>query len=675
MLIEQVILPETPNARQSPARKHRQPFAGLRGLIIFTEPRLLFAPRWPVPARNGLSQDEIMTASTVPRAVLGALLWTAVAGRGAIAQAPPSDPEAGSSCGGAVITHVFVDNHSIFETPPVDSAGEIGRMQRFANWVVNRVHWKTRSGFIEDEVLFRAGDCFDPLLLDESERILRALPFIDEAHVYSVPVGDDEVHVVVDTRDDWSLKLDVRPEWDDGLRITHVSATEENFLGMGTLLGLYLTNRDEQRDVGAQFRTERLAGTRLDGRFSGGRTRTGVFFTESLAYPFVGEVGQWAFIESFALREDLFRYAGPADAAFTNASLPIETRYGELTLGRRLGTPGDLTVLGGGLSWEDVRFDRFPGEVEVVSGFDFSERIAADSATVETIRPQVSPRKGAYLNILAGKRNIRFMTRRGLDAIRGEQDIRVGSQVLVALGTSLSKRESSLGNDGHDLRARLGWFVGAAGRSWVFNTEVAIEGTRFRPDGAGGGDYQDILGEFETYLYWHPGETPRPAEEIPRHTFVIGVSGAGGWNNTLPFQLTLGGPFGVRGYDREDFPAAHRVVIHVEDRIVLDGPFRDVFDLGITLFADAGAGWRGDVPFGSDSGLRTSLGAGLRMAFPSGARNVVRLDLAVPVEEGGFRHPQFRVGYDAVSLLTAFGSRQVRRSRAAGPASAFLGSR
>lgn len=616
-----------------------------------------------------------MTASTVHRAVVGALLLTAVAESGTVAQEPPSGPDSGNGCEGAVITHVFVDNHSIFEVPPADSAGEVGRMRRLAGWVVNRVHWKTRSSFIEDEVLFKVGDCFDPLLLDESERILRALPFIDEAHVFSVPVAEDEVHVVVDTRDDWSLKLDVRPEWDDGLRITHVSATEENFLGTGTLLGVYLANRDEQRDLGAQLRTERLAGTRVDGQLSGGRTRTGVFFTESLAYPFVGEVGQWAFIESFALREDLFRYAGPAGASFTNASLPIQTRYGELTLGKRFGTPGDLIVLGGGLSWEDVRFDRFPDGVEVVSGFNFSAGMAADSATIDAIRPQVGPRKGAYLNVLAGKRNIRFITRRGLDAIRGEQDIRVGTEVLLALGTSLTKRESSLGSDGRELRARLGWFAGAAGRSWVFNTELGVEGARFRPDGAASSDHQDIVGEFETYLYWHPGEAPRLAEEIPRHTFVVGVSGAGGWNNTLPFQLTLGGPFGVRGYDREDFPAAHRVVIHVEDRIMLDGPFRDVFDLGITLFADAGAGWRGDVPFGTDSGLRTSLGAGLRMAFPSGARNVVRLDLAVPVEEGGFRNPQFRVGYDAVSLLTAFGTRQVRRSRAAGPASAFLGSR
>ena len=106
-----------------------------------------------------------MTASTVLRAVLAAALSSVAPERAAIAQEPTAERERRSSCEGAVITHVFVDNHSIFETPPADSAGEPGAMSTLARWVVNRVHVRTRSSFIEDEVLFKAGDCFDPLLL------------------------------------------------------------------------------------------------------------------------------------------------------------------------------------------------------------------------------------------------------------------------------------------------------------------------------------------------------------------------------------------------------------------------------------------------------------------------------------------------------------------------------
>ena len=555
-----------------------------------------------------------MTAFTARPAVFGLLLWPALAAETSLAQEARSDAPPVQDCEGALITRVFLDNHSIYDAPEPDTSGTQGLVPRFSNWarsVANRLHRRTRPGFIERELLFRAGDCLEPLMLEESERLLRALPFIAEADVYPVPIGEDEVHVVVDTRDDWTLKLDVRGDWDDRLRLTHVGLTEENLWGTGTLIGFYLSERDEKRDLGGQFRTEQFAGTRLDAHVSGGRTRTGVFFTESVSYPFVGEVGQWAFVESFALREDLFPYAAAAGSSFTNASLPIQTRYGEATLGRRFGTPGDLTVLAGGVSWEDVRFDGFPGGVEVVSGFDFSVRDTADSATIEAIRPQVAARKSGYLNLLAGKRNVRFITRRGLDAIRGVQDVRVGTQALVAMGTSFGRQWASPVAAGREVRGKVSLFAGSARSNWVFNTELNLEGARSFGDGSDAGNFRDILGEFDAYFYWHPGTSGR-------HTLVAGLSGAAGWRNTLPFQLTVGGPHGIRGYDREDFPAAQRLVINLEDRVRLDGPFPDLFDLGLVLFMDAGAGWSGDVPFGTDSGLRTSAGMGIRVALPAG---------------------------------------------------------
>ena len=599
------------------------------------------------------------------------------------AQAPQSPPPT-RECEGARITGVFLDNHSIYDAPEPDSAADDGLVPRFSNWarsVANRLHRRTRPSFIERELLFKVGDCLDPLLLEESERLLRTLAFIAEADVYPVPVGEDEVHVVVDTRDDWTLKLDVRGDWDDRLRLTHVGLTEENLWGTGTLIGFYLRERDEQRDLGGQLRTPQLAGTRLDAHVSGGRTRTGVFFTESVSYPFVGEVGRWAFVESFSLREDLFPYAAPAGSPFTNASLPIQTRYGEATLGRRFGEPGDLAVLAAGVSWEDVRFEGFPGGVEVVSGFDFSVRDTADSATIEAIRPQIAARESGHVNLLAGKRNVRFITRRGLDAIRGQQDVRVGAQALAAVGASFGRKRAGAAADGREVRASLSLFAGSAGPNWVFNSEWKVEGARsfgvggaeraLGDDGRGSSDeraFRDILGEFGAYFYWHPAQNGR-------HTLVAGLSGAGGWRSTLPFQLTLGGPYGIRGYDREDFPAAQRLVFNLEDRIRLDGPFADLFDLGLALFMDVGAGWSGDVPFGTDSGPRTSAGAGIRVALPAGARQVWRLDVAAPLDCRSSGCVQFRAGADLVSLLTGFDDWQVRRSRVASPAAAFLGSR
>ena len=580
------------------------------------------------------------------------------------AQRPAEDRPA---CPAGTIGTIFVENRSIYQQAGPEEDEPLGRIQGVATWIADRLHRRTRRELIESELLFEAGDCLDQLLLDESERILRSLPFIAEADIQAVRANAGEVLVFVDTKDDWTLKLDIRPEFDRGVRIGYAGVTEENLWGTGTLLGVYFREQDEQRDLGMQARTVRLARTRADAVVSAGRTRKGVFFTETVSYPFVGEIGRWAFLESYSMREGLFPYATPEGSSFSTASLPMQTRRAEATVGRRFGKPGNLIVLGAGLSWEDLRFDGFPEDVELVSRFDYSTRDTADAATIEAIRHQVARRGAVRFNLVAGKRNIRFITRRGLDAVTGEQDVRVGTQALAAVGTTLGKPELGAEGRGRELRGNLSLFGGSAGENWVFNSELALEGAWLPGNGSAAATYRDVLARFDTYFYLQP-------DSARRHTVVVGLGAAGGWDNARPFQLTLGGPFGVRGYDRLDFPAARRVVVSVEDRIRL-GSVRDLFDVGLAVFVDAGKGWRGGVPFGADSGMRAAAGAGLRFAPPSGARQVVRFDLAVPVHAGGLRDSRFRISYDATSLLAPLRDRQMQRSRGAGPSAVLLGGR
>lgn len=606
-----------------------------------------------------------MTGSAVRPAATLILLGLLGAAHPATAQ---ETPENRLECPAGVIASITIDNQSIYEEDGPQDGQSHGWVHRLAAWVANRVHIRTRKGVVTSELLFRPGDCFDQLLLDESERSLRSLPFLAEADIRHAPADDGGVDVFVATRDDWTLKLDVRPELDQGLRFAYLGGAEENFLGTGTLLGVYYRDQVEQRDAGVHLRNPRLARTRFDGAVSGGRTRTGSFFTESLSYPFVGEVGRWAFVESYSLREDIFPYATPEAGTSTYVSLPMQTRRAEVTVGRRFGSPGDLTVLAAGFSWEKLRFDGFPDGVEVIPGFDYSARESADEAMIGAIAGQTAPRTIPRFHVVAGKRNIRFITRRGLDAVRAEQDVRVGTQALITAATTFASPELGVGGAERELRGSLSLFGGSAGERWLFNSEVHVEGGWIPGVERPARSFRDILGEFDAYLYWQP-------RTGSRHTVVLGLSGAGGWDNTRPFQLTLGGPLGVRGYGRLDFPAARRLVVNLEDRITLDAPFSDVFDLGLAVFVDVGAGWKGDAPFSTDSGLRGAAGAGLRFAFPDGNRQVVRLDLAVPLEAGGVGNYHLRIGYDATSLLATLRDRQVQRSRGAGPSAVFLGTR
>ncbi|MGI9628045.1 MAG: hypothetical protein ACR2QM_14500 [Longimicrobiales bacterium] len=569
------------------------------------------------------------------------------------------------ACPGAVIRHVFVDNHSIFNTAVAEEDGQFLWLYRAANWI----HPRTRSGFIRNELLFRPGDCLNPLRLAESERILRAYPFIAEVDIYSVDIGTGDVHVVVDTEDEWTTEVAMRLDLDNGLRFTRLGITEGNFLGTGNRVGVFLRERDERRDIGVDLFAPRFLGTRTNATLTAGSTRNGAFFSEQISYPFVGEFGRYAALESYSNREDLFAYAASGDAAFTNVVVPIKTERAEVTAAARVGTPGDFTVVGAGFSWEKTGFLDFPNGVRVIPGQDFSEQLPADSATVAALAHQVTDRETPRIHVLVGRRKIRFVSKRGLDAIRGEQDVRVGTQVLGSLGTTLGIPSTDLPGASEEVWGRLALFGGAAGDHWVLNTDFNLEAGRLFTGGLRPGAFRDALGEVNVFAYWQPPGSPA-------HTLAGRIAFAGGWNSSIPFQLTLGGRDGVRGYSQEDFPGGQRFVFNFEDRIRLSGPFSNALDLGFTVFADAGAVWAGDAPFGVDSGIQAAVGMGLRVGFPSGTSNVIRLDLAAPIQAGGLSNVQFRVSMrELVSLLPGLGDFQLLRSRAASPDAGIVGIR
>ena len=131
-----------------------------------------------------------------------------------------------------------------------------------------------------------------------------------------------------------------------------------------------------------------------------------------------------------------------------------------------------------------------------------------------------------------------------------------------------------------------------------------------------------------------------------------------------PFQLTMGGRGAVRGLEEEDFPAGRRVLLTLEDRILVHWPAPELFDMGFTLFADAGRGWSGEVPWGVDSGWKGAVGAGLRLGFPAGTRVVARLDLAFPLGMDSSRGPIFRVTLlELLGVREGFADAQAERSR------------
>lgn len=530
------------------------------------------------------------------------------------ATAPPLVAQE-AACPAGRIAYIYIDAQPIFDA---DDPGLDGRL-RWAYNAANALHVTTAEPTLRRELLIAPGDCYDPFLLAESERLLRNYGVFARVDVFGVPQPDGDWHVIVATRDEWSTQLDVRFRFDNGVQFEGVRLYETNLLGRARTFGAFYYERDVTRDYGLVYATPQMFRSRWDGSVAVGRTRAGTFLRSEIAYPFLGEIGQLAGRIAYRREDQFFDYVIRDDAQLLSPHVlqPMRAKYLDASAVRRFGERGRTFMLGAAVTWEEISF---PGPTQVAPPDAFDERTPATPEQRETVVPQLVERDQLRVSFLVGVQNIEWRKRRGLDTMRGEQDIRSGTEVGLVLGRTVGNPRG-----GDDLLVAGTAYAGfrAFGGFWALRARA--DGRRGLHDVGEREEWDDVAAEAEMLAYFRYAA-------FPNHTLVFRAAGVGGWSTRHPFQLTLGGERALRGYDLERFPGGRRFVFTVEDRIYLGWPWPDLFDTGLTLFAETGRVWPGDAPFGVDSGWRGSAGFGIRSSFPAGGRTTYRLDFAWPVD-------------------------------------------
>ncbi|MCZ6805771.1 MAG: hypothetical protein O7F08_02360, partial [Deltaproteobacteria bacterium] len=416
-------------------------------------------PGAPIPTS---SEPGNRAAATVRRIFIVGLLGCAALTASAPSPAQSQVTDAATVCEAGRISNIFVDNRSIYEI--ID-----GDPFRWVYRLINALHINTNEGFILREVLFGEGDCLDPLLLDESYRILESHPFIATADIYPVAQPDGTYHVVIDTQDEWSTQFDLGVSFDQGLQLDRMDLTEENLLGRGVLAQVFLRRRREQRDKGFRLQEPRLFGTRTDANFGWGRTRVGDFLEQGISYPFVGEVGRFAVRQVFERRDQVFTYSAGDDPDITNALLPYRDEWAEASIAVRMGRPGNLTLFGAGITRERIGFTGFPDDVEVAIDNDFGNTMEAPSGVHDIVASQTGARATSRVNLLIGQRNVRFRRVRGLDALDTEADVQLGTDLGLTVGRSVGVMSVAGVPSPDDFFGRVRLFAGHdPGNSFVF---------------------------------------------------------------------------------------------------------------------------------------------------------------------------------------------------------------
>ncbi|MDP1918662.1 MAG: hypothetical protein Q8L14_20605 [Myxococcales bacterium] len=153
------------------------------------------------------------------------------------------------------IGKIEVEIGDVFDLSRPDENIWIGR------WA-NRLHISTREGVIRRALLFAEGERVRERRIYETERLLRALPFVKSARIDPVLQPDGTVVARVRVRDAWTTQVNAGYSQVGGQKSLFLEIDEKNFLGMGKSVA-YDFSRDHERSTwGFSYGDPQLFGSR-----------------------------------------------------------------------------------------------------------------------------------------------------------------------------------------------------------------------------------------------------------------------------------------------------------------------------------------------------------------------------------------------------------------------------
>jgi len=478
---------------------------------------------------------------------------------------------------------------------------------KFINHVVQlatSLHATTRPRIVTRFLTLNVGDRCTEFERAESERILRAQPYLAEADVRAYPDSAGGVVLDVTTVDEVSLILD----GNIATASPHVRALrigEANLGGEAIYSSLAWQRGTIFRDIfRARVIDYQFLGRPYQMSVQGSRNELGESWDTELSHPFYSERQRFSWRATAGSSNGYVYFARPE--GIPEPALQLVRSYGDVGGVMAFGPDRRLLLVGASVSRERERTSQTPVLIR-------------DSGVVDDTNSVLIGRYGEHrltrINALLGLRNISYMRVTGFDALEGAQDVRTGAQLSTLLGKGLSF-------DGNEPDYFMsGDVYGGRGSPTSF---VAAEIMGERRYDVSSHDWDGILASGRGAWYVKP---------TPRHTLVTDVEWSGGWQQRVPFQLTFSDrEGGLRGYHDSGLGGAQRLVSRFEDVFRL-GRFRQFGALGSAFFVDAGKLWAGDAPFGTTTGVKFSAGIGILAAFPPRSHRTWRVDFAVPVND------------------------------------------
>jgi len=155
----------------------------------------------------------------------------------------------------ATIGKIEVEIGDVFDFTKPDEDTWIGH-------TANHLHITTREAVIRRVLLFAEGQPVRERRIYETERLLRALPFVKTARIDPVIQPDGTVVAMVRVRDAWTTQVNLGYSQVGGQKTMNLGIDEKNFLGAGKSVSYDLAKDHERTTWGFAYGDPQLFGTR-----------------------------------------------------------------------------------------------------------------------------------------------------------------------------------------------------------------------------------------------------------------------------------------------------------------------------------------------------------------------------------------------------------------------------
>jgi hypothetical protein len=504
------------------------------------------------------------------------------------------------ACKGQIISRIEVHTR-----PPFEMTGSKVQ-QRLARRVL-QFHATTNPEIIRRFLALKPGERCTELRRSESERILRAQPYLADASVQSLADENGTVSISVRTVDEVSLVLGGggagKPPYLRGFRLG-----EANLMGEAmSVVGDWRHSAEFHDALSLRLADYQMFSRPYQLHLDFARRERGQNWGVEASHPFLTDLQNVSWRTTVGSRDGYRRFRR-IDG--TLLLLPFARSYGDVGGVVRIGRPGRIALIGASLSSEHD----MPGAVPLI--MDLERRLGPATDTV--LSGRYDSHSATRINALFGVRDVSFTQVTGFESLDGLQDMRKGVEIASLIG----KGVQAFDGGEHDMIVSTDAYAGFGAPRAFGAIEVLAEGRKLD----NGDEWDGLLASGRAAVYFKPHV---------RQTIVASAEWGAGWRQRTPFQLALAEPGGgPLGYRHSWLAGGRRLVTRLEERIFL-GQLKQFVSIGVAPFVNTGELWAGDAPFGSNTGVKVSTGISLLGSVPPGSQRLWRLDLALPL------HPDY----------------------------------